>query len=106
MLWPTNLPLRRHRLVGQARGQILLIVTIAMFMMLGAAALAVDIGRLWTTKRLMQSAADAAALAGADAAAAGSTGAVTAAAQAAAAQNGFTDGSASTNSPHAASVTV
>jgi hypothetical protein len=89
------------------RGQILLIVMVAMFVMMGAAALAVDIGRLWTTKRLMQSAADAAALAGADAAAGGgSSSAVNAAALAAATQNGFTDGSSSTNSTNPASVAV
>ena len=101
---PTKLTIVGGR---RPRGQILLIVMVAMFVMMGAAALAVDIGRLWTTKRLMQSAADAAALAGADAAASGGDAtAVNAAALAAATQNGFTDGSSSTNSTKPASVAV
>ena len=104
MYRPTKLTIVGGR---RPRGQILLIVMVAMFVMMGAAALAVDIGRLWTTKRLMQSAADAAALAGADAAASGGDAtAVNAAALAAATQNGFTDGSSSTNSTKPASVAV
>jgi hypothetical protein len=107
MQWLFNLAFWRRRVVERPRGQILVIVSIAMFVMVGAAALAVDIGRLWTTKRVMQSAADAAALAGADiAASAGTSSAVTSAALAAATQNGFTDGSGSSNSASAASVKV
>lgn len=91
----------------RAGGQVLPMVAIAIFVTMGAAALAVDIGRLWTTKRQMQSAADAAAMAGADVAATeGTTSQVTAAAQAAAAQNGFTNGASSINSPNSATVTV
>jgi Flp pilus assembly protein TadG len=99
------------RLIGLGRqrssGQVMVIISLALFVMLGAAALAVDIGRLWTTKRLMQSAADAAALAGADELAieAGSS-AISSAAQAAAAQNGFTNGSTSSSSPKTVTVTV
>ncbi len=104
---PITLPIRSQRGLGQSHGQVLVILTVAMFVVLGAAALAVDIGRLWTTKRLMQSAADAAALAGADAAAGGgSNSTVSGAALAAATQNGFTNGSGSTNSSSAVSVTV
>jgi hypothetical protein len=57
------------------------------------AAMAVDIGDLWTTRRLMQSAADAGAVAGADEIAiGGSSTAITAAAKDAASHNGFADG--------------
>jgi hypothetical protein len=57
------------------------------------AALAVDVGDLWTTRRLMQSAADAGAVAGADEIAIGGSSSVaTAAAKDAASHNGFTDG--------------
>ena len=107
MRWPIKLAMLNRRGRRRPNGQIFVIVSVAMVVMMGAAALAVDIGRLWTTKRLMQSAADAAALAGADAAATGgSSSAVTAAAQAAATQNGFTNGSSSANSPKTATVTV
>jgi len=62
-------------------------------MLLGVAALAVDIGDLWTTRRLMQSAADAGAVAGAsEIAIGGSSTAIAAAAKDAASHNGFADG--------------
>ena len=48
-------------------GQILLLATISMVMLLGFTALAVDIGYLYSTRRRMQTAADAAAIAGATA---------------------------------------
>jgi hypothetical protein len=68
-------------------------VSIALVVLLGVAALAVDIGDLWTTRRLMQSAADAGAVAGADEITiGGSSAAITAAAKDAASHNGFTDG--------------
>jgi Flp pilus assembly protein TadG len=74
---------------------------------MGISALAVDVGDLWTTRRLMQNAADAAAMAGADAVAIGDTKAqVTTAAKAASAQNGFTDGSGTLASSSHVSVAV
>ena len=48
-------------------GQILLLATIAMVVLLGFSALAVDMGHLYSTRRRMQTAADAAAIAGATA---------------------------------------
>jgi hypothetical protein len=68
-------------------------VSIALVVLLGVAALAVDVGDLWTTRRLMQSAADAGAVAGADEIAiGGSSTAITEAAKDAASHNGFADG--------------
>jgi hypothetical protein len=68
-------------------------VSVALVVLLGMAALAVDIGDLWTTRRLMQSAADAGAVAGADEIAIGGTStAITEAAKDAASHNGFADG--------------
>ena len=55
-----------RRLKRRTSGQTFLLVSIALVVLLGVAALAVDIGDLWTTRRLMQSAADAGAVAGAD----------------------------------------
>src|SRR6516225_7042355 len=79
----------RHR----HRGQTFLLVSIAIAMLVGIAAVAVDIGNLWTTRRLMQSAADAGAVAGADEIAIGGSGsAITEAAKDAASHNGFADG--------------
>jgi Flp pilus assembly protein TadG len=56
-----NICLRR------SSGQIFAVATIAMTVLLGFAALAVDIGYLYSTRRRMQTAADAAAVAGATA---------------------------------------
>jgi len=49
------------------RGQILVLATIAMTVLLGFTALAVDLGLLYSTRRRMQTAADAGAIAGATA---------------------------------------
>ena len=54
------------RLARRPLGQTFLLVSIALVVVLGMAALAVDVGDRWTTRRLMQSAADAGAVAGAD----------------------------------------
>jgi Flp pilus assembly protein TadG len=82
-----------RRLARKHRGQTFLLVSIALVVLLGMAALAVDIGDLWTTRRLMQSAADAGAVAGADEIAiGGNSTSITAAAKDAASHNGFTDG--------------
>ncbi|MGH9562703.1 MAG: pilus assembly protein TadG-related protein, partial [Terracidiphilus sp.] len=48
-------------------GQIIYLATIVLVVLLGFSALAVDIGMLYSTKRRMQTAADAAAIAGATA---------------------------------------
>ncbi len=83
-----------RRFARRPSGQTFVLVSIALVVLLGMAALAVDIGDLWTTRRLMQSAADAGAVAGADEVALGaSSSGITAAAKDAAAHNGFTDGS-------------
>jgi hypothetical protein len=82
-----------RRLKRRPPGQTFLLVSIALVMLLGMAALAVDVGDLWTTRRLMQSAADAGAVAGADEIAiGGNSTAITAAAKDAASHNGFADG--------------
>jgi hypothetical protein len=70
-------------------GNVLVLTVIGMTVLLGAAGLAVDVGALRHDRRLQQSAADAAAIAGASNIA--YTG-VTAGAKAASATNGFTDG--------------
>jgi len=86
---------------------VFVIVSLALAALMGISALAVDVGDLWTTRRLMQNAADAAAMAGADEVAiGGSTNQVIAAAQAASAQNGFTDGSGTLASSSKVSVAV
>ena len=97
----------RQKFTSRQRGQAFLVVTAALVALLGIGALAVDIGGLWTARRLMQSAADAGAMAGADAIAiSASTANVTSSAQAASGQNGFTDGSVTASSSHAVSVAV
>jgi Flp pilus assembly protein TadG len=82
-----------RRFPRRPSGQVFLLVTVALVVLIGMAALAVDIGNLWTTRRLMQSAADAGAVAGADEIAIGGSGsAITAAAKDASSHNGFVDG--------------
>lgn len=99
----------RFRVNRSSPGQILVLMAIAMAVLAAFAALAIDVGNLWTTKRLMQTAADAAAIAGADAitqgAATGSS-TIASAAQSAATQNGFTDGSATIKSSSPVSIVV
>src|SRR5580693_593555 len=77
-----------------SRGQVLWMVISSIVVLLGFAGLATDLGLLWNTRLRMQSAADAAALAGADALLEGAT--YTSAAQSASTQNGFTNGSGTT----------
>jgi Flp pilus assembly protein TadG len=82
-----------RRLARKPSGQVFVLVSIALVVLIGMAALAVDVGNLWTTRRLMQSAADAGAVAGADEVAlGGSSSAITAAAQDASSRNGFANG--------------
>jgi Flp pilus assembly protein TadG len=96
----------QRRLALKQRGQVFALVALALFAILGMASLAVDVGNLWTTRRLMQNAADAAAMAGADEIAIGGYSYVTSAAQAAAAQNGFTNGSTTIAGSGAVSIAV
>jgi Putative Flp pilus-assembly TadE/G-like len=73
------------------RGQVLPLFAVALVLLLGAAALAVDVGVWRYQQRLMQSAADSAAIAGAGELAYPAAADVTAAAQSDATANGFTD---------------
>lgn len=82
-------------------GQAIVFVALSVAMLLGFAALAADVGSLFYSKREMQTAADAAAIAGASELSyqnSGDTGDVTAAAEEDASQNGFTSG-VTVNSP-------
>ena len=83
-------------------GQALLITAFALVVLAGFTGLAVDMGSLRFQKRLQQSAADAAALAGASEI---NYSGLTTAAQTAATKNGFTDGSSSDISQCDVSVT-
>ncbi|HEV2306844.1 MAG TPA: pilus assembly protein TadG-related protein, partial [Candidatus Acidoferrales bacterium] len=94
--------MRRNKQAGQA----LVLTAVALVVLMGFAGLAIDMGVLRYEKRLQQTAADAAAIAGANNLAYGG---VTVGAQNAAASNGFTDNgggqvsncSTSTNPPAA-----
>src|SRR5579885_2109587 len=70
------------------RGQVVPIVALALFVLFGAAAMAVDVGYLRYMQRIEQNAADSAAIAGANEIPYND---VTTAAKADAASNGFTD---------------
>lgn len=76
---------------GAKRGQILVLSALSMVVLMGFAAVAIDIGSLWNTKRRMQTAADAAAVAGARELKNGND--PVAAARLDASQNGFTHSS-------------
>jgi hypothetical protein len=85
---------RRSRAVGAmtgSSGQVLVLVTMGIIVMTAFAGLTVDVGQLWSTRRHMQTAADAAAIAGASARRLNHP--VTAAADAVSSTDGFTDGS-------------
>jgi Flp pilus assembly protein TadG len=73
-------------------GQALLAAAFGLVVLLGAAGLAVDVGYLRYEKRLQQSAADSAALAGADELPSGNNALIATAATNDTALNGFTDG--------------
>jgi hypothetical protein len=73
-------------------GQVLSLTVISMAVLIGFVALSVDVGLLWSERRHMQTAADAAAVAGATALRLGND--VTTAADDVSALNGFPDGSA------------
>ena len=96
-----------RRLARRPSGQTFVLVSIALVVLIGVAALAVDVGDLWTTRRLMQSAADAGAVAGADEIAlGGNSSAITAAAKDATSHNGFTDGAARAGTSNTVTVAV
>jgi len=83
-------------------GQALVFTAVAIFVLIGVTGLAIDMGVLRYQKRLQQSAADAAAIAGANNLSFPASGGVTAGAQNGAAGNGFTDnsgGTTCTNNP-------
>jgi hypothetical protein len=80
-----------RRKLARERGLTLVFAAFGMVMMLGSAAIAVDMGYLRYVRRQMQAAADSAAIAGA---AEYDYGDVVAAGKADATKNGFTDGSA------------
>jgi putative Flp pilus-assembly TadE/G-like protein len=80
---------KRHIRNGE-RGQVIPIVALALTVLFGAAALAVDVGYWRYQERLQQSAADSAAIAGASESSLGAVAAATAAAHDAT-MNGFTD---------------
>jgi hypothetical protein len=88
-----------------SRGQVLWLAVSSIVVLLGFAGLATDLGLLWNTRLSMQSAADAAALAGADTLLEGSSG-YASAAQSASTQNGFTNGSGTTGDSNTVTVTV
>ncbi len=107
MIQRTGVAVVRQKLRSMQRGQAFLVVTAGLVALLGIGALAIDVGVLWSTRRQMQSAADAGAMAGADAIAiSASTANVTSSAKVATAQNGFTDGSSTTRSSSTVSVAV
>jgi hypothetical protein len=86
---------KRRRFGDGERGQVIPIVAVAMTVLLGAAAMAVDVGYLRYSQRITQNAADSAAIAGANELAYAAD--PTSAAQADAALNGFTHNGTSVN---------
>ena len=75
---------------GSPCGQLLFLTAIAMVVLIGFAALATDVGLLWSERRRMQTAADAAAIAGATALR--NSESIASAADNVASLNGFTNG--------------
>lgn len=75
---------------GMARGQVLVLTAIVMVVLIEFAALATDLGFLWTKRRQMQTATDAAAIAGVTALR--NNASITSAVNGVASLNGFTNG--------------
>jgi Flp pilus assembly protein TadG len=73
-------------------GQVLVLVTLSLFVLIGFIALAVDIGYLYNVRRRMQTAADAAAIAGSNALQGSNSSNYQQAARDVASFNGFTNG--------------
>jgi Putative Flp pilus-assembly TadE/G-like len=76
----------------KANGQVLVIVAIGLVVLLAFAALATDVGLLYVNRRQMQTAADAAAIAGSNALLSSQSSSYQSAAQEVATLNGFTSG--------------
>lgn len=89
-----------------SRGQILALTSLVIVVTLAIAALAVDVGLLWDTRREMQTAADAAATAAVNDLAQQDTTDLTQDAQNAASQNGFTNGGTTAASAYKVTVSV
>jgi hypothetical protein len=75
-------------------GQVVVLASLALVAFMGMVAMAIDVGFLWATRRTMQTASDAAAVAGAEALSGGTS--VSLASAEAAGLNGFTTGNGST----------
>lgn len=94
------------RAIIRSRGQVIVMVVIALVVLVTIVGLANDIGYAWRARLSMQSAADAGAMAAADALFMGGGVNPTSAAQSATAQNGFTNGAGTTIDSNAVTVTV
>ncbi|MHB8383215.1 MAG: pilus assembly protein TadG-related protein, partial [Candidatus Binataceae bacterium] len=102
---PSRVPACRNRRFSGQRGQAIPLVAAGMTVLLSMVGLGTDMGVLWNTKLKMQAAADAAAIAGAQAELTGSTTAsdeATAAAQ----LDGFPNGAGTTFNSNPVSVSV
>jgi hypothetical protein len=95
---------RRARVADH--GQVIVLVVVSLVVLVSIVGLVTDVGNAWRAKLKMQSAADAAAVAAADALFTAGGVCPSAAAQAATTQNGFTNGSGTTNNSNAVAVTV
>ncbi len=85
------------KLVHKAqRGQVMVLVALSVIVLLGFMGLATDLGFLWAVRRKAQTAADAAAVAGANATLGSDSSAYSSAATDVASLNGFTNGSQNT----------
>ena len=98
--------LNERRVLGADDGQMIVMVVIALAVLVTIVGLANDIGYAWRARLGMQSAADAGAMAGADALFMGGGTNPSSAAQAATAQNGFSNGSGTTTNSNHVTVTV
>lgn len=88
------------------RGQVAVITTLVIVFILALAGLAIDVGEFWTTRRQMQTAADAAALAAVNDLAVSNITDLTTDAHNAAAKNGFANGGTTSFSHSAVTVGV
>jgi Flp pilus assembly protein TadG len=95
-----------NRVRGDEPGQILVLFCFGLVVLMGFLALAVDIGLLWSDRRHMQTAADAAAVAGAVALGEGNSDNMQNAAAGAAALNSFTATPETYSGPNPVTVTI
>jgi hypothetical protein len=98
--------LKGRRAALAHRGQVIVMVLVALVVLISIVGLAIDIGYAWRARLKMQSAADAAAIAGTDTLFNGSGVTPSAGAQAVATQNGFTNGAGTPINSNPVSVTV